>query len=110
MRSVAGPAAIALGTVNVAVSLFGSSSTRAVCAAPPAAIVTLWNVISAALRTMLAVDCSRRTSIDSSPANVALARSGVTLGVLVSGTPPRGSRQEGDAVGALAAADVALAF
>ena len=52
---VAGPSAMVRATVNVAVSSFASSVTRAVCVWPPAAIVTSPKSISAAFSVIAVV-------------------------------------------------------
>ncbi len=72
------PAAMTCGTVKVACSRFGSSVTRAVCVLPPAAMVTVSNVISAAFRVIVREGFSSVTVIRSVAVKLAAGRFGST--------------------------------
>ena len=78
---VAWPSPRRSGTVNVAVSLFASVVTFAVCVRPPEVIVTSPNLISAACSVMLVVGSVSVTRIDSRPRKVSFARSGANQSV-----------------------------
>ena len=78
---VAAPAGISCGTVNVAVSVFSSSVTCAVCVPPPDSMRTSPNSISAACSVIAVAGSLSCTWMVSRPRKVSFCRSGANQSV-----------------------------